>query len=119
MRAVPPFRTRLVHELQVRLVDQAGRLERSGAWPVIEALVCDHAELLVHDRQEPVESFTPAAPQLLQDLGAARDNLPRLTDTRRLHVWSQFLREVAHPLRRRRTCSAPGTKAMKPTLTQR
>src|SRR5215207_5856226 len=84
MRTIVPLPARPVDELEVGLVHESGRLERSTVRPPGELPVSDRAELLVQKRDEPVERVATAAPQLGYDCRGLR---------RRAHL----LRETAWP----------------------
>jgi hypothetical protein len=69
VRAIAPFRARLIDELETGLVDQRGRLDRTRAFARAKPAVRDLAKLFVHDRQQPIERLAPAAPQLGEHIG--------------------------------------------------
>src|SRR5215208_2463948 len=93
MRTIVPFPARLVGDLEVGLVHEPGRLERSTARPPGELPVGDRAQLLVQERDEPVERLATAAPQLGYDCRGLR---------RGAHLLRERLGPVARTLGRAR-----------------
>jgi hypothetical protein len=68
---IAPRHSRLIDQLQIRFVDEAGRRQRSTPVPNRELVARDDTELLVYDRHESIERVTPAASQLVQHIHAA------------------------------------------------
>ena len=57
VRAVGPLRARLIHELEIRLVDEGGRAERVASALSSKMAVRDMSELVVDAREKLIERF--------------------------------------------------------------
>lgn len=64
VRPVAPLRARLVHELEIGLVHERGRRERSVSAAGAELPMSNGAQLLIDLRNEPVERLLAPGPEL-------------------------------------------------------
>jgi hypothetical protein len=70
--AIAPVGSRLIDELEVRLVDERSRRKRPALGAGDELPVCNRAKLLVQERDELIHRALSSAPQLREHVGARR-----------------------------------------------
>ena len=68
MRAIPGFGAVLIHQAEVGLVHERRRGQRVATAEPAESPMRDHAKLLVHPAEEPVEGLAVARPGIPQEL---------------------------------------------------
>jgi hypothetical protein len=63
---VAPVDVRLINQLEIRLVNQAGRANESRVAVSGEVAMCDGSQLRIHRWEEPIERLAPRFPTSLK-----------------------------------------------------